>query len=110
MSIDYEISIYIEKNDRYIKLAQFFAEADITKKRIEGSESNGRIGGDMSITAVVHGVKEVFTENRIPEIGTTIIFDNRCHQITLGNCVIQQMYHNAYIYSESVKEVVKNLR
>ena len=54
MSIDYEISIYIEKDDRYVKLAQFFADADITRKRIEGSESNGLLGGNMSITAAVH--------------------------------------------------------
>ena len=107
MSIDYEISIYIEKDDRYVKLAQFFADADITRKRIEGSESNGLLGGNMSITAAVHGVKEIFAENRIPEFGTIVIFDNRCHQITLRNCVIQQMHHNAYIYSESIKEVVK---
>ena len=106
--IYYEITIYAVKNDRYVMLSQFSAEADLTKKRIEGPRSSGLIGGNFSITAAIHG-KEILAQNCIPEIGTTIVFDNRYHQITLDNCVIQHSNNNAYIYSERVKEVVKNM-
>lgn len=110
MLIDYEITIYIEKNDRYVKLAEFTADVNLTRGKFDAPKSVALMGGNVSMTAAVHGVKEIFAENHIPQNGTTIIFDNRCHQITLKQCVIQQSGNNAYIYSESVKEVVKNLR
>jgi len=107
MLINYNISIFAEKNDRNVKLAEFKADCDLTKDRYDAPKSVALVGGNICMKAVVYGASKIFKENHIPLINVIVIFDNRYHQITLRDCSILLPDNNALIYSESVREVAK---